>query len=351
MTAADRNEPLASKQALEQAAHWWVTLHAESVLAAEELAFSEWIRRSPERVEAYLRTAMLLRALHAPDIRWPDTSAEVLIGKAKAAPPEPLALAERVQRRVAPDTGTRWLVPLALAGSFVVATVAAWWLIAAPQIYRTTIGEQRSVLLDDGSLVTLNTASGMEVEFSSNRRQIRLLQGEALFDVAHDAARPFDVETGSTTFRAVGTRFNVDRRAAHTTITVVEGKVAIIADDSAADSVLAAAQRLTVTDSHLGRPEPVANLAAATAWTQRRLIFERRPLAEVAAEFNRYNREPILIEDDKLRGEEVTAVFQANDTTAFVTFLAQIPGVEVHRAADGLHVVVAAERSAGVKTR
>ncbi|MGH8237167.1 MAG: FecR family protein [Steroidobacteraceae bacterium] len=387
MNSADRNERSAGAQASEQASHWWVVLHSENVSAADERAFSEWISRSPERVAAYLRTTMLMGGLASKDLRWPDTSSEVLIREASTAPSEPLVLSTMIARdagqRLAAAANKRRLVPLTLAAAIVIATVATWLFVAGPQSYQTTLGEQRSVLLDDGSLVTLNTASKMEVDFSQGRRAIRLVAGEALFDVAHDAARPFEVESGRAVFRAVGTRFNVDRRSASlTTITVVEGRVAVIANGAGANSaraaaapaamkegsasprigtadsifdrasvVLTAAQRLTVTDSHLGAPETVANLAAATVWTQRRLIFERRPLAEVATEFNRYNRDIILIENEALKGEEVTGTFQANDTAAFMAFLAQIPGVRVQQTTDGRHIVVADEQSVGGQTR
>lgn len=354
----------------EQAAHWWVVLDGEDVSAAEQREFGEWIARSPERVEAYLRTTILMRALEARGLRWPDVSAEVLISEAASAPPEPQAISPEARsvplRTNSTKTMRRKLLPVALAASFVAVVIATSLLVTGSERYRTAQGEQRSVVLDDGSVVTLNTASRVEVDLSKSRRLVRLTEGEALFDVAHDAARPFDVETGGATIRAVGTRFNVDSRSTGTTITVVEGQVAVIPRDAAAGSsrgavgsparrgdtadapsgsaqkpiMLAAAQRLTINDSRLGQPETVANLAAATVWVQRQLIFDRRPLAEVAAEFNRYNRDAIVIEDEKLRNEQVTGVFQANDTASFVTFLTQIPGVRTRRTADALHVVV-----------
>jgi transmembrane sensor len=83
-----------------------------------------------------------------------------------------------------------------------------------------------------------------------------------------------------------------------------------------------------------------ANVAAATAWTQRKLIFEHRPLGEVAEEFNRYNHQAIDIRSPELRSQEVTGVFQANDPDSFVTFLAKIPDVNIERSADNQRFVV-----------
>jgi len=352
-TLGDNHRP--DRQTAEQAAHWWVALHGDEVSAAEELAFGEWISRSPERVAAYLRLELLLRELSSKDVRWPAVSAEELAREASLAPSEPALLPTEASRagpsRVR-NARKRSFVQLGLAAAIILAVTAAWLFIAGPQRYETAIGEQRSVVLADGSLITLNTASRIEVDFGAGQRLIRLIRGEALFDVARDPTRPFDVDTGNATFRAVGTQFNVDRRSSGTTITVVEGKVAVIPKRVGAGTVrIVAAQRMTVTGARLGALQDVANIAAATVWTQRRLIFERRPLAEVAAEFNRYNRETIVIEDERLRDEEVTAVFQVNDTAAFVTFLAQIPGVTIHHESDGQRIVVAHEASAGVATR
>ena len=82
-------------------------------------------------------------------------------------------------------------------------------------------------MLNDGSVVTLNTSSAIEVSLVKSHRTVTLLSGEALFQVAHDTLRPFEVKTGDTTIRAVGTQFDVDSRTAGTTVTVVEGKVAV----------------------------------------------------------------------------------------------------------------------------
>jgi ferric-dicitrate binding protein FerR (iron transport regulator) len=94
-----------------------------------------------------------------------------------------------------------------------------------------------------------------------------------------------------------------------------------------------------VTASRVSTPEHLANLAPATAWTQRRLVFEGRPLGEVAEEFNRYNRETIRIDDPGLQHQEVSGVFQANDPESFMAFLSEIPGVKIHKTKDGSSVV------------
>src|SRR5262249_10710967 len=156
------------------------------------------------------------------------------------------------------------------------------------------VGEQRSVLLKDGTRVTLNTGSRIEVRLKPGRRKVRLVQGEALFEVAHDAAAPFKVEAGGAELTDVGTQFNLDMRADRIDVRVTEGRVAVGARGSET-VLLSANDRMAVASTGLGPVQHGVNMTSTLAWTQRRLMFDRRPLFEVAEEFNRYNREPIHI--------------------------------------------------------
>jgi transmembrane sensor len=351
----------------EQAAHWWIVLHEEACTKEDRDAFSAWVRRSPERVEAYLRVSMLMGTLQSKQRTWSDIPADELIRRARASSAEiiPLPRAVPVAPAPAPNrlAGTRMFTYASMAAIGCVLVVA--WLLWLPERFRTDIGEQRSVLLDDGSLITLNTASEIEVKYTDGRRFVRLARGEALFEVAHDPQRPFDVDTGKAVVRAVGTRFNIDRRADHTTVSVVQGKVQVMTEQppqgdrapgraAAAPAappmeVLIEAQRLVVTEAGMSEPEHIADIAPVTAWTQRQLVFESRSLGEVAEEFNRYNRQHILIESPRLRAQSVTGVFQANDSASFLIFISNIPGVRVTTNAAGHHVVSLADAGEGPK--
>jgi transmembrane sensor len=363
MKRADTSMPNDSLPVSEQAAHWWVVLHEDTCTVADREAFTAWVRRSPERVEAFLRVNLLMGTLHSKERSWPETSADELIRQARAASAEIIPLS-RSEAAAPARKSSRVPGPFAFAGvrMFVAASVAVLccavvlsWYILRPERYATEIGEQRSVLLDDGSLVTLNTASQIEVKYSDHRRFVRLVRGEALFKVAHERERPFDVDTGGAVVRAVGTQFNVDRRDDRTTVSVVEGKVQVIAEPAeniapaptgattaeqpSQTEYLAAAQRLVLTESGMGRPEPIADLAPVTAWTQRQLVFENASLGAVAAEFNRYNHQHIQIQSEQLRTQQVTGVFQANDSASFLAFISRIPGVRVATTEHGHHLV------------
>jgi transmembrane sensor len=330
----------------EQASNWWVLLNEGDATAADHRTFAEWVARSPERVEAYLQAACLGRALRSRRMRWPDTPVEDLIRAARAAQSEvvsfPFAHRARFPRRLGLCVAAAGLVAVAVL-------MASLYVYSRPLRLETGVGEQRSVLLADGSLVTLNTSSSLEVYMKKDRRILRLLAGEALFRVAHESARPFEVTAGGTTVRAIGTQFDVNRCNSRTTVTVVEGRVAVFAADEgglgagAGTKVpLDAGEQLTLaprTESHPAR----ADVPTALAWTQRKLIFQHRQLGEVAGEFNRYNREIIEIRSDELRAQEVTGVFQADDPGSFLVFLSAIPGVMVQQSADHSRFVVTQE--------
>ena len=348
----------ATTSILEQASHWWELLHSDSASNADHREFGEWVARSPERVEAYLHTARLAKAIKSPRLIWPNTAVDVLIREAKASPEKVLPFSTaKVAASVGRGEGrhVRRRLAWSAAAVLLIGVGLALFMPEVPQEYRTALGEQRSVLLADGSRATLNTASTIDVLLQKGRREVRLVQGEALFEVAHDAARPFVVRAGNALLEDVGTQFNVDLRSNGTTVTVVEGQVRV---DSAATSEKAAAQaghgvgdpveplilrasdRVVVTPAGVGAPQRGVNVAASVAWIQRQLMFEHRPLSEVAEEFNRYNKHRIDIDSAELERQEVTGVFDAKDPASFVAFLSSVPGVEIREAANGTHIVL-----------
>ena len=336
------NEELTSIS--QQAARWWVVLNNVEASAAEKREFVEWVRRAPERVEACLRVARIHAAVSRADVRWPRTSAEDLVRDALAAPEDSVIPLHPTVRPNREEGGRRpalrWVA--GLAASIIVAAGLGWRLtLPRPEQFQTKVGEQRSVLLADGSRVTLNTASKIEVRLRADHRIVQLLQGEVLFDVAHDAERPFDVHAGRVVVRAVGTQFDIDRRATRTAVTVVEGRVAMIAADLRTGNlpVLSAGDRVVVDGASLGALEHDVNLSEVTAWTQHQLVFRHRPLGEIADEFNRYNVGRIEIRSPSLREQELTGTFSSNDVASFVAVLAGIPGVQVVDDGAGGYVV------------
>src|SRR3569833_2249972 len=319
----------------EQAAHWWVVFRGNAASAADKREFAQWIVRAPERVEAYLRVARVHSALSRAELQWPKTSAVALIRAAVASSQDPLHLpVQQIRPERAPRRRFSALLGVGGMAALLLAVGLGWHLLSLSQHYSTGFGEQLSVVLADGSRVTLNTSSRIEVRLRADQRVINLLQGEVLFEVAHDPKRPFDVHVDKTVLRDVGTRIDVDHRPERTVVTVVDGRVAIVATGSreaAPGSLpeLSANDRAIIDKAGALKLEHGVNEAEATAWMRRTLVFHRRPMAEVAEEFNRYNRQHIEIRSPALQAQEITGTFRSDDPASFLAFIAGIPGVHV----------------------
>jgi len=230
------------------------------------------------------------------------------------------------------------------AAAVVLATLVTWTSLKMwAESYATAIGEQRTVELKDGSTIYLNAHSQVKVDFSRGLREVYLLDGEAIFKVKQDTARPFRVHVGDASIQAVGTQFDVHRLTGQTNVAVIEGKVRISASEGvsppsqetrgiASEAILAAGE--TATIMALGKvTQPAAvDVADATAWRQHRLVFRKQTLADMALEFNRYNREPqIRVEGEALKTREFNGVFDADDPESLVRFLESLDGIAVDR--------------------
>ena len=262
-----------------------------------------------------------------------------------------------------PRSLRNWSIGLAAAATLAAVVIGGVLTLRAPpadpNVYTTAIGEQTSLPLPDGSLVTLNTQSTLRVGYSERYRDIHLTSGEALFDVAKDLGRPFRVITEHAVVTAVGTQFNVRNVADDVVVTVVEGIVDVEATRVSSSSggagqvgaapaageaqPVAQPARLTVGQQATVASGEVAVIETAVdkamAWRERRLVFESLTLAEVIDEFNRYNDPPLLIDDPALRALPISGVFRANDRASFVQFLNQMDLAQSQTRADGTIVL------------
>jgi len=328
----------------QRASEWFFTLPKAS--ADEQAAFGAWLKESPRHVEEFLLVSAAYRELEHASA---ETSAELesLRGELRARV-VPLA-----RHSSSPTTdsskradalgarakfATRPMSRLSSAAILLGVTIAiGWWVYGkflSGETYATATGELRSLELKDGSLVQLNTRSQVKVDFSAAARDIQLVSGEAAFKVAHDSTRPFRVHTGSAVIQAIGTEFNVYRRATDTVVSVLEGTVRV-SNAPEHNQVLRAGQEIHVaTNGALAQPEK-SDIAKATAWRQRRLVFHGDSLAEVAAEFNRYNRTPqIRVQGELARSKPLAGIFDANDPESLVQFLAGVDDLKTEREAD-----------------
>lgn len=242
---------------------------------------------------------------------------------------------------IARGFGRRGLVVggLAAASAAVAATVG-WRLFDNVELHRTAVGERRLLALADGSKVTLNTASTVELAFTDKVRRVRLVRGEALFEVAHDASRPFLVDAGAARFRALGTAFNVRLRPDLVELTVTQGVVGVVAEDGRVDRPVAA--KIAAGGGAVVRSGAVAptalddqHLRQRTSWQAGVLEFDGESLAQVVGEFNRYRQQPIVIGDPRLEAVRIGGRFEVGEADKFLSALTSSFPIEAIATADG----------------
>ena len=189
---------------------------------------------------------------------------------------------------------------------------------AEPVTYMTRIGELREIILADGSAVTLNTATRLEVAFSQDERLVRLESGQALFDVAAGEV-PFTVEAAGRRTTALGTRFDVYLMPDGLVVTLVEGVVRVAGKGGDTGSILAPGEQLRVEHGKVSIL-PV-DMAAVTGWQTGMVQFRDATLAEAVAELNRYSEVKLRVDDPDLAAERLSGVFTTGDQDLFLESL------------------------------
>jgi transmembrane sensor len=334
-----RLEAQVERMSAEQASEWVDIMRNPG--APERAVFTHWLKQNERHASEYVLMEALDRCLDGIDPHRRHSVAGLLSTTG--------AVVELPGGRdaVAPSAGQphrQRLAAVAAAAGLGFVAVTAWWLSPLSgqgwQEVDTAVGEQRTLTLQDGSMVHLNTHSRLRVKLSSQARELRLLSGEALFDVAPDPRRPFRVEAGEATIRALGTQFNVYRKPDGTEVAVLEGRVEVARTErlrasAAAPTVLSAGEKARVrSDSPVSRQTGI-DLARAVAWQQRRLMFRLDDLKTIAAEFNRYNHTPkIRVAGAAAQGRRFSGVFDADRPQDFAHMVAGDDGLAVeHRGA------------------
>ncbi|WP_421934286.1 FecR family protein [Phenylobacterium sp.] len=322
------SSPLADR-AKEEAAAWFARLNTRSISAAALEEFRVW-RQTPGNREAYTAIEALWRKGGTlkgdPDM---DAAVSAAFARTRRANPWKRILAALRSR------------PLTSVGAAVVAAVAVFagvQIIDARSVYSTGVGEQRLVRLEDGSRVRLDTQTRLKVRFSSGVRRVELDRGQAFFEVAHDAGRPFIVDAGQTDVRAIGTRFDVRRDDGRVRVTLVEGAVEVRAAasrDAAQDRRWTLKPGEQLTTGRAPAVQKAVDVAAATSWTTGRITFHAVPLTAAIAEINRYSAQKIELDAADVGAIPVTGVFDSGDTDAFVAAVSDLHGLRATRQADG----------------
>ena len=196
--------------------------------------------------------------------------------------------------------------------------------------YYTEIGETRLLSLEDGSRISLNTDTAIAVHYSQKERRITLLRGEAYFDVAKNPERPFIVEDGALTAKALGTHYSVrtGNGALPQEVQVEKGRVEVTTGGEIA--VLTPGEAVTLGgDGRLVRARK--DVANSMAWREGKLVFSGQPLREVLDVLSQYRRGRIVILDEAAARQHVSGIFDLKDTDQALTILEESLPVSISR--------------------
>jgi transmembrane sensor len=367
-----------------EAADWATRIDAGSLRTDERASLAAWLKTSPDHIDELLFSASILaglahvdagRALSIDDL-LADIAPEVIpLFHGSDAPAETEPSGGRSGGgRLAAIGEARFLARHwpALAASLLVVLAVSWYglgvrspheaggISAEAQFFATTAGEQQPIALDDGSILYMNTDSKARVAYSATGRLVELLDGEALFDVAHDPGRPFRVFAAGIVVQAVGTKFTVEHGDGVVTVVVMGGEVLVGGRHDGSTSVDARLAKGTMADfPNVLQPTRLAagqsaqlletgetriasaHLSSATAWQARQLSFRDEGLSVIAAEFNRFNTTKIVVADAELARTRFSGVFDSHDPESFIAFLELSAEVRVERPREGQVVLTA----------
>jgi transmembrane sensor len=296
----------ASQTLVDEALAWLVRLKSGCAQEEDHRRCEAWLASNPAHLVAYQEAEALWRDIG----RVRSSSAPAIPAHAD---PGPFAAWPRLRWRT-------W----AVAASVLLAVAVFWsensfqWISSAMADYRSGVGEQRMVRLVDGTVIHLNTDTAVNVRLSDTRRDLHLLKGEASFTVARDPARPFVVQSGKITTRALGTAFSVRYEGSGITVTVTEHAVRLDLSSGGQhrDVTVQAGEQIHYSSGDgLGSVRRI-DVAREMAWQRGKMIFEGLPLARVVEELNRYRHGQIMILNPAVRALKVTGLFDVADPDA-----------------------------------
>jgi transmembrane sensor len=319
---------------LAEASDWFVRLRAEEANVDNLARFQRWLEADRGNAAAYRKISASWAAIGAH-----ASSPEIMTGRRDALEDARQAASGRWRSKW---SGVRLAWAAAVAG-IVVSAIAGVWLHTRAALYATGVGERRTLTLDDGSVVTLDSRSRIRVQYRDGARLIALQAGQASFDVAQDPRRPFLVEAGNETIVALGTKFNVELVAHNVLVTMIEGRVAVRGSDATLSTPLSeskeshsaielsAGESLHVHQDGNATRHATVDLERVTAWQDGKMFFDNEPLFTAAERVNRYAREQIQV-DPSAANLTISGVFNTGDSDAFIEAVTAYFPVNAERA-------------------
>jgi transmembrane sensor len=330
MSLPRQSDSVMSEEARVEAATWIARLRDEQRSPEVEAELREWLGQSEQHRHAFNR---MTRA-------W--------------------QLAGRIRTRAQTDGSTAkgrsrftsWAAALAAALVLAVITSIYW----RDNALTTTVGQQQVRVLRDGTRVLLNTETRIEVNYDDHFRRVRLVHGEARFDVSKRPTWPFLVSVGDQEIRALGTSFIVRHdNDQDLSVTLVDGRISVApvagnGEAPQAPQILAPGQRLVVSRHHapsVDQPE----LSRVTAWERGRVEFDATPLEEATAEMNRYTTTRLLVADAGVAQLRIGGVFRAGDSEEFVKIVTAAFGLQAEHHGATIVLSRSSGRSSGSTAR
>lgn len=333
---APDDPPKVTREIAAEAAVWVTRLHGPGRTRRMELECLAWQQRSAAHREAFERCTETWESV--PRLTLANAFSASQAGEVRLST---VGLWRRQAARWAPGIAALLIV---LSGGL---GYQQW---RDRGLYVTGVGEQRLVVLDDGSRLTLNTGTALRVDLDAARRSVTVERGEALFEVAKDPGRPFVVRAGDSEVEALGTVFTVryaampERTPDRLAVTLIEGKVMVRpvqrADGAMPARVVTmqAGDRVRVGGAVVvpGAPAEIRvdrpDVEQVTAWRRRQVVFDDDLLPQAVAEMNRYSRTPIVLLDGSgLDGLRVSGLYGTGDAEGFANAVANLHGLQVRR--------------------
>jgi transmembrane sensor len=316
--------------ARQAAATWHDRLLRGGVSEETRQTFRRWLAQSPEHERAYAAIDRAWSVLQAgaqePEILALRHEAALRLSRDASRSLRPLRFATAVALVLALGGVATLLVRHPLAERSILAWVLEPFNTETDRIYTTAVGERLVVTLPDGSQVTLDTRSQLRVAWSKRERNVKLVRGQALFEVAKDRTRPFVVEARNQRLVAVGTAFDVRVEGRQMKVTMVEGTVRVEPATATLDGrttspspvrMLTAGEQLVVnaqSEDYIHRTNP----DRATSWQRGQLIFDDTRLEDAVGELNRYSQTQIVLADPTLADLRLSGAFATGRPNVFV---------------------------------
>lgn len=335
-----------------EAAEWFALYESDDISSQQQSDFESWINSDPENRLAYKQLKKISSKIELLS-RVNQAIPELIPGNLKESIAECHDLMVLSSRR---NQSMKIFSTIAASFLVVLTSVFLWQFNGLESEnesleYKTLVGQQLTQMLDDGSLVTLNTDSKLKVSFTKNERRLHLFKGEVYFDVAKDPNRPFIVSSKNIKASAIGTAFTVRNRANKVEVTVFEGKVKVESNSNVNSLEKIIKNKTLKKDKEINNAQlyflspgekiihksssneiskqPVSNLEKADSWRKGKVIFDNKSIAEMIDEIQFYIPDRIIITSKKIAAMKMGGTFYTDNTKSFFSALDVIDSIKI----------------------